>query len=162
MGEFFQQVLSGRKNKREELEEQLEQDLIAQVEEFEKERIENEENLNHELIQYAEHLDNDRIVQEVQRLNNECHNRGYNEGVTETKYWSESYILTNRPTTTSFRQHDPFIHDAWCKKKKHKLDKQIAKRNEILSMTHYDRLMYDAWCKKRRHKKKQIDTIEVQ
>merc|ERR1712032_1215372 len=153
--EFFQQVISGCKNEREELEEQiekevidfeeqleeqLEQDLIEQVEEFEKERIQNEENLTQELIKYAEHLDNDRIVQEVQRLNNECHNRGYNEGVTETKYWSESYILTNRPTTTSFRQHDPFIHDAWCKKKKHKLDKQIAKRNEILSMTHYDRL----------------------
>merc|ERR1712032_1548090 len=101
----------------------------------------------------GEHLDHDRIVQEVQRLNNECHNREYNEDVTETKYWSESYILTNRPTTTSFRQHNPFLHDAWCKKKKHKIDK----RNEILSMTHYNRLLHDAWFKKRRHKKKQND-----
>ena len=106
----------------EQLKEQLEQDLIDQVEEFEKERLENKEKLETELIKYAEHLETDRIVQEVQcgtlsyyKLNKECHNRGHNEDVTETKYWSESYILTNRPTTTSFRQHNPFLHDMWCK-----------------------------------------------
>ena len=113
------------------------------------------------MIKYAEHLETNRIVQEVQRgtlsyykLNKECHNHGHNEDLTETKYWSESYILTKRPTTTSFRQHDPCLHNAWCKKKKHKIDKQIDKRNEILSLLHYNPLLYDVWCKKRRQKRK--------
>ena len=69
LNKFFQQVRSGRKSAREELEdqikkvviyfkeqlkEQLEQDLIDQMEQFEKEQIENKEKLKIELIKYVE------------------------------------------------------------------------------------------------------------
>ena len=79
----------------EQLEEKLKKDLINQVEQFEKEPLENKEQLKTELIEYAEQLETDRIVQEVQSgtllyyaWNKDCHKRGHNEDVSETKYWS--------------------------------------------------------------------------
>ena len=181
---FFQKVrrgLSGHKSAREELKErikkelidfeeqlkeQLEQDLIDQVEQFEKERLKNEEQLETELIKYAEQLETNRIVQEVQSgtlsyyaWNKDCHQQGHNKDVSETKYWSKCCILTNQPTTTSFRQHNPFLHDAWCKKKKHKTDKRHKIKQHCMwylqpavNRQHRNQLLHDAWCKKRRHK----------
>ena len=154
LDKFFQQI--GQKSESEQLEEQikkeviefeeqleehLEQELIEQVEQFEKERFENEEQFETELIEYAEQLENERIAQEEQHEKEltsgtllyyawnkkNRHKRWHNEDVSKMNYLSERCILTNRPTATSFQQYDPFLHDAWCKKKKHKTDEQ----NEI-------------------------------
>ena len=85
------------------------------------------------------------------------HKQGHNKDISKTKYWSERCILTNQPTSTIFWQHNLFLHDAWCKKKEHKTDKQ----NEIIrqmSMRHLqpavirqhsNQFLHD---KKRRHK----------
>ena len=132
--ELEEQIKKEWINFKEQLKEQLEQVLIDQVEQFEKKRLENEDQLETELIKYAEQLETNRIVQEVQKgtlsenkWKKECYKREHNDDVSETKYWSERCILTNQPTTTISRQYDPFLHDAWCKKEKHKTDKQ----NEI-------------------------------
>ena len=158
---FFQQILmghmlSGRKNDREEFEEQIEkevieykeqikehlkQELIEQVEQFDKEQLKNKEQLETELIECMEQIENKWIAQKdhiekdlmsgtllYYALNKKnCHKRGHNEDVSETKYWSERciLILTNGPTATIFRQHNRFLYYAWCKEKKQKTDKQM-------------------------------------